>query len=99
MTMMCSRVLRSGLAFSSSSRSGAATTTALTSALLKTWAISALENKPDVGRKMPPIFSTAKLTTRAGGILGARRATRSPSSMPKAFRLLPTLFTMPRSAL
>ncbi len=99
MTMMCLRVLRSGLAFSSSSKSPAATNTAFTSALLKTWAISARENKPEVGRKMPPIFSTAKFTTSPGGIFGARRATRSPSLMPKALRLLPSLFTMPRSAL
>ena len=98
-TMTCFRVFSSALAFSSSSSMAAATKTAFTSALLKTWAISAREKRADVGRMIPPIFKTAKLVTMAGGMLGIRRATRSASSMPRASRLEPSRFTIPSRAL
>src|SRR3990172_9292144 len=72
MTTMCTIVLRSARAFSTSSSSGAATISATASVFAATWASSAREKSGDVGAAIAPSLMTAKLAARAGG--GAQEA-------------------------
>src|SRR6266702_4577264 len=50
-----------------------------------------------LGAVIAPNLSTAKLATMAGGIVGLRRRTRSPSLMPSSRSALPSLFACVRS--
>ena len=98
-TTMCLTPASSPRAFSTSSSNGAATIIATASVTAATWTISARENSGEVGTITPPILSTAKFATSAGGMDGARSRTRSSSSTPRLRRAFPSLLTEAWSAL
>ncbi len=64
------------------------------SARFATWAISVRAKRTEVGRDTAPILMMAKLQTIAGGMLGIRMNTRSPSSTPSFFSPLATRLTL-----